>query len=63
VVHNNVAVNVASSTSISETIRKASLVKAQTALKNEKKIKKLAKNDFQYGGWNYVAGGSEMTCH
>jgi len=38
-------------TSVSETIRKPPLVKAQTALKNQKK--NMAKNDFQYGGWNY----------
>jgi len=39
-----------SQTSVSETIRKPPPVKAQTALK---KIKNMAKNDFQYGGWNY----------
>jgi len=38
-------------TSVSETIRKTPLVKAQTALKT-KKNKIWRKNDFQYGGWN-----------
>ena len=37
-------------TSVSETIRKPPLIKSQTALKT-KKIN-MAKNDFQYGGWN-----------
>jgi len=41
--------SIQSKTSISETIRKPPLVKAQTALKNQKNM---AKNDFQYGGWN-----------
>jgi len=40
-------------TSVSKTIRKPPLVKAQTALKKTKKY--MAKNDFQYGGWNYYA--------
>jgi len=35
------------STSVSETIRKPPLPKAQPALR-----KKTAKNDFQFGGWN-----------
>jgi len=54
-------------TSVSETIRKLPLVNAQTAFK--KTVKKMAKNDFQYGGWNYYTlqygrtGGSGMTCH
>ena len=39
------------STSLSETIRKPPLVKAPTALKKQKI--NLAKNDFQYRGWNY----------
>jgi len=38
------------STSVSETIRKPPLVKAQTALKTKKNM---AKNDSPYGGWNY----------
>ena len=38
-------------TSVSKTIRKPPLVKAQTALKKTKKIK-YGENDFQYGGWN-----------
>ena len=41
--------SIQSKTSISETIRKPPLVKAQTALKNQKNM---AKNDFQYGRWN-----------
>ena len=36
-------------TSLSETIRKPPLVKAKTALRKQKNM---AKNDFQYGGWN-----------
>ena len=43
---------VAFETSVSETIRKPPLVKAQTALKT-KKIYNMARNDFQYSGWNY----------
>jgi len=39
-------------TSVLETIRKPLLVKAQTAFKKTKKLN-MAKNDFQYGGWNY----------
>jgi len=38
------------------------LVKAQTALKKQK-TKNMAKNDFQYGGWNYytLQCGTIMT--
>jgi len=41
-------------------IRKPPLVKAQTTLKNKKNM---AKNDFQYGGWNYytLQCGTIMT--
>jgi len=41
------AVNV---TSVSETIRKLLVVKAQTALRKQKHM---VKNDFQYGGCNF----------
>ena len=46
--------------SVSETIRKPPFVKAETALKNKKNM---AKNDFQYGGWNYytLQCGTIMT--
>jgi len=37
-------------TSVSKTVRKPPLVTAKTALKIKKKY--IAKNDFQYGGWN-----------
>jgi len=49
-------------TSVSKTIRKPSLVKAQIAFKNKKK-QNMAKNDFQYGGWNYytLQCGTIMT--
>jgi len=40
-------------TSVSETIRKPPLVKAQTAFKKNNNKLNMAKNDFQYGGWNY----------
>jgi len=52
--------------SVSKTIRKPPLTKAQTALGKQNNT---AKNDFQYGGWNNftlqcnVAHGSGMTCH
>jgi len=48
-------------TSVSETVRKPPLVKAQIALKTKKY--KMAKNDFQYGGWNYytLQCGTIMT--
>jgi len=39
--------------SVSETIRKPPLVKAQTALRKQKQKNKIwRKNDFKYGGWN-----------
>ena len=46
--------------SVSETIRKPPLVKAQTALKRKENM---AKNDFKYGGWNYytLQCGTIMT--
>ena len=43
--------NVTDKTSVSETMRKPPLIKAQTAFKINKK-NKYGKNDFQYGGWN-----------